>query len=112
MLIALYLIFALALLAVLSLTILKIGRGLAACPLHGPRARPAALSIATGYAAIGGGVVFAVAGVLASVGGGLPQGLGALGFALITLGLGFGHALTTLRDVMRAPEAGAQKLAA
>lgn len=88
----------------LALTILRIGQALGNCPATGRAARAAGLTIATGYLTIGGG-----AGLLIT-GGALmlfpvfyPAAmLATLGFAILCLGLGFGHAVTTLRDVVAA----------
>lgn len=89
-----------ALLAVLTLMILRIGAMMADCPENGPAIKTASVTIATGFAAIGaGGVILIVAllGVLQ-----LEPVLAlllALGLAALCLGLGFTHAVGTLRLV-------------
>ena len=93
----LYFIFALAFLAALSGMILKISRALADCPQTGQVARAAGVTIATGYAAIGGGGVALVGSALPVVQGGAPATIFAIGFAALVLGLGFAHAVSTLR---------------
>lgn len=92
---------AFALLIALALMILKIGNLLADCPDNGLRARPAAVTIATGFASIGGGGVVLIGALIPMVGGHHNAAvLGALGFAALCLGLGFANAVTTLRAVI------------
>lgn len=94
-----YPIFALGALGILTAMILRIGRMLGDCPQAQTRARAAAVTIATGYAAIGaGGTFLGLAAVFA--GQGTPfVAIVALGFVILCLGLGFGHAIATLRAV-------------
>ena len=96
----LYFVFALAFLAALTLMILKISQGLGDCPRTGRIARAAGVTIATGYSAIGGGAVALVGSALPVVQGGMPATLFAIGFAALVLGLGFTHAVRTLRDAV------------
>lgn len=93
----LYFVFALAFLAALATMIVKISRALGDCPKTGRAARAAGVTIATGYTAIGGGAVALVGSALPIVEGGTPATLFAIGFAALVLGLGFTHAVTTLR---------------
>ena len=88
-------------LAALALMILRIGDLLGECPLSRATARAGAVTIATGFSAIGaGGVILigAVLPLLAEVP--LAGFLGACGFAALCLGLGFTHAVATLRAVL------------
>lgn len=104
-----YLLLCLAGVIALSRMILTIGGMMAECPGPGPTARSAAVTIATGFGAIGtGGVlligaalpVFAHSPVIAVAAGS--------GFAALCLGLGFTQAITTLRAVLSpAPPAAA-----
>lgn len=85
-------------LVLLARMILKIGTLLSDCPQTGRAAPSAAMTIATGYSAIGlGGVLLigAAIPILADESGAML--LGALGFAGICLGLGFTQAVTSLR---------------
>lgn len=84
----------------LSLMILRIGALMSACPEGAPFARPAAVTIATGFAAIGTGLVLLVGALLPLFPEALDAALPlALGFASLCLGLGFTQAASTLRDV-------------
>ena len=96
----LYFVFALAFLAALSAMILKISRSLGDCPQTGRVARAAGVTITTGYTAIGSGAVALIGSALPVVQGGAPATLFAIGFAALVLGLGFTHAITSLRDVV------------
>jgi hypothetical protein len=58
------------------------------------------VTITTGYAAIGGGAVALIGSALPILQGGAPATLFAIGFAALVLGLGFTHAITSLRDVV------------
>ncbi len=96
--------FAIALGTLVALTrmIVLIGQGMGDCPDTGRMARAAGTSIATGYLAIGlGGVVLIGAVIPALRPGDAPeQSLVVLltaGFASLILGLGFAHAVRTLR---------------
>ncbi|MEP1793023.1 hypothetical protein [Parasphingorhabdus sp.] len=98
-------------LSVLALMILRIGALLGHCPHSRDTARAAAITIATGFAAIGaGGVILIGATLLLLPDAPLAGFLGALGFAALCLGLGFTQAIGTLRAVMqdaKAPAAAA-----
>ena len=95
-----YFVFALAFLGALAAMIVKIAKGLGDCPQTGRVARAAGVTIATGYAAIGGGAVALIGSALPVVEGGMPATLFAIGFAALILGLGFTHAVTTLRQAV------------
>lgn len=97
---AVYFVFALAFLAALSTMILKISHSLGDCPQTGRVARAAGVTIATGYAAIGGGAVALIGSALPVMRGGAPATLFAIGFAALVLGLGFTHAVTSLRNAL------------
>lgn len=105
----LYLSGSLAALTALSFMILKIGALMADCPENGPAARTAAISIATGFAAIGAGGVLLIGAVLPLLPAQpVPAALVALGLAALCLGLGFTQAIATLRDALAPPAAPAQ----
>ncbi|MEM9787897.1 MAG: hypothetical protein AAF801_15450 [Pseudomonadota bacterium] len=89
-------------LAALSFMIFKIGDALASCPVTGRAARAGALTIVTGFVAIGGGAVLMIAAaVFMNLGSFQFEGmLGALGLSILCLGLGFTQAVATLRDVV------------
>lgn len=97
---SIYLIGTSALLAVLTLMILRIGAMMADCPQNGPAIKTASVTIATGFAAIGAGGVTLIVALLGMLQ--LEPILGlllALGLAALCLGLGFTHAVGTLRLV-------------
>ncbi len=102
----LYFVFALAFLAALAAMIVKISRALGECPQTGQAARAAGIAIATGYLAIGGGAVALTGSALPVVQGGTPATLFAIGFIALVLGLGFTHAVTTLRLAVQPLKAG------
>lgn len=88
-------------LAVLCLMILRIGAMMGDCPSGGPAARPAAITVATGFAAIGAGGVLLIGAVLPMFAQHHIVALMlALGLAALCLGLGFTQAVTTLRAVL------------
>lgn len=91
--------FAIALCVLVSLAamILKIGHALGGCPDTGRAAKAAAAAITTGFVTIGAGGVALVAAALP------PENalLLAVGLACVALGLGFTHAVATLREVVR-----------
>ncbi|MEO1140327.1 MAG: hypothetical protein AAFW87_12825 [Pseudomonadota bacterium] len=100
MLIAVLSFIALALLALAVLTkmILVIGQMQSDCPETGATVRLVAVTVATGFCAIGTGGVLLIAAalpVLADVP--VVSLLAALGLASLCLGLGFTHAVNTLR---------------
>ena len=96
-----FLVTALAL-AGLSYMIFKIGDALTDCPATGRAARAGSLTIVTGFIAIGtGAVMIMAAGVFTAFAGiDIETVLAAIGLALLGLGLGFTHAIATLRDVV------------
>ncbi len=85
----------------LCMMILRIGAMIGTCPDSGAAAKAAAVTIATGFAAIGAGGVILI-GALLPLNEGQPivAFLLASGFASLCLGLGFTHAIGTLRAVM------------
>ena len=97
---ATYLFIALGILAALTAIILALGEIIHACPDR-PNARPAALGVATGFAAIGSGGL-ALIGAAIPVIGAPPMAalLAALGLATLCLGLGFAHAMAILRGLL------------
>jgi len=102
---ATYTLISLTVLTVLACMILKIGTMLADCPKRGPVIRSAAVTVATGFGAIGAGGVLLIAGVLPLLGNDAALALmAALGLAAICLGLGFSHAVTILRAVAQGAE--------
>lgn len=95
-----YFIIALAALGILTHMILRIGALMGDCPQTGRTARSAAITIATGFAAIGLGGVVLAAIILPALQTSLVGLLGALGLACLALGLGFTQAVATLRGVV------------
>ncbi len=97
-----YFILAACALGALSFMIFKIGEALADCPVTGRAARAGSLTIVTGFVAIGGGgVLIIAAGVFVTLPDLAPEGImAALGLSILCLGLGFSHAIATLRDVV------------
>lgn len=95
-----YAVVSLVTLVVLSGMILRIGRMLGDCPQSQARAQAAAITIATGYSAVGlGGVILGAAAVALA-----PASIFmAAGVVVICLGLAFGHAIATLRAVSAPP---------
>jgi hypothetical protein len=89
-------------LVALSIMIFKIGDALSDCPVTGRAAKAGSLTIVTGFMAIGaGGVLIFAARELAALREMDIQGvMAALGISLLCLGLGFSHAVATLRDVV------------
>lgn len=103
--IAIYTAVSLALLGWLAHAITRVANALADCPdmEAGQRAglRAAALSISTGFIAIGLGGLMAIGGALAGVNAPhVVALLSALGLGALCLGLGFTHAVTLLRGLM------------
>ncbi len=98
-------------LTALAVMILRIGTLLGECPDARPTVRAVAVTVATGYAAIGAGGVILIGAVLPLLSDAPLMGfLAALGFAALCLGLGFTQAVGTLRAVMqdaKAPTAAA-----
>lgn len=96
-----YFAIALAVLAGLSTMILKIGAMMGTCPISNGAARSASITIATGYSAIGlGGVLLAAILIPVLIEMGAVSLLSAIGVACFALGLGFSHAMATLRAVV------------
>ncbi len=89
------------LLAILNLIVLRIGAAMGACPQTGQIARAASVTLATGFAAIGGGAVLMIAAALPLLQGGAPATMLAMGLAALVLGLGFSHAMTLLRHAVQ-----------
>lgn len=86
----------------LALMILRIGALIGQCPESNDTARAAAVTIATGFSAIGAGGVILIGAVLPLFAEAPMAGfLGALGFAALCLGLGFTQAIGTLRAIMQ-----------
>ena len=89
----------------LAVMILRIGALMGDCPDSAARARTAALTIATGFAAIGtGGVILIGAAIPVLEASPVGALMIALGSAALCLGLGFTHAVATLRAVTQPPE--------
>ena len=109
-----YLLISFAALIALCKMILHIGSMLGTCPQTGAAARAAAVTIATGFAAIGAGGLVLISAMMPLYPIALPAVfLLALGFASLCLGLGFTHAVGTLRAVLApAPERAAAQGAA
>ncbi len=89
-------------LAGLSYMIFRIGEALSDCPATGRAAKAGSLTIVTGFVAIGTGAVMIIAaGVFTALAGiNVETVLAAIGVSLLGLGLGFTHAIATLRDVV------------
>jgi len=89
-------------LAGLSYMIFQIGHALSDCPTTGRAARAGSLTIVTGFIAIGtGAVMIMAAGVFTTFASiGIEAAFAAIGLSLLGLGLGFTHAIATLRDVV------------
>lgn len=101
----LYVALAFGALVALCIMILRIGAMIGTCPVSGANARTAAVTIATGFAAIGAGGVVLIGAVLPLMAAEPLMGfLLALGFASLCLGLGFTHAVGTLRAVVTPAE--------
>lgn len=100
----------LATLLALARIILHIGRVMETCPQSGLTARGAGVAIASGYLAIGmGGIVILSAGIPAFGNHANPTELAmvtllTIGFACLTLGLGFAHAMANLRSLVQRPK--------
>ncbi|WP_341368171.1 hypothetical protein [Yoonia sp. BS5-3] len=99
---AVYFALAACALASLSAMIFKIGEALAGCPSTGRAAKAGSLTIVTGFVAIGGGAILIIAaGVFMTLNEIAVEGaMAALGLSILCLGLGFTHAIATLRDVV------------
>ena len=99
--IPLYLCLGTLMVAAMAFMILQIGKLLGDCPQSGRAARAAAVTIATGYSMIGIGGTALIGTAIPFLKLGSWSSLPALGFAAICLGLGFTHAVATLRAVVR-----------
>lgn len=99
----------LTVLAILTGMILYVGSLVGDCPQNRARAKAVSVTIATGFAAIGAGGVIMIGAVLpVLVDAPLAALMVALGFAALCLGLGFTHAMGTLRaSLVPLPETGA-----
>jgi hypothetical protein len=95
----------------LARMILQVGRSMADCPQTGAAARSGAIAVASGFLAIGfGGVILTAATIPAVASNAQPAELAVVvlltvGFACLTLGLGFAHALRNLRAIAAPPKA-------
>ena len=98
---ATYLIVSLSILAALAVMIMAIAKSLSDCPETGRAARAGGVTITTGFAAIGGGAALLIA-TLPIIDPTPGTVLFAMGLASLILGLGFTHAVTTLREVVLA----------
>ena len=95
-----YFVGAASLLAVLTGMILRIGAMMSDCPKNGLAIKTASVTIATGFAAIGAGGIILIVALLGALQ--IEPILGlllSLGLAALCLGLGFTHAVGTLRLV-------------
>ena len=99
--IPLYLCLGTLMVAAMAIMILQIGKLLGDCPQSGRAARAAAVTIATGYSMIGIGGMALIGTAIPFLELGSWGILPALGLAAICLGLGFTHAVATLRAVVR-----------
>ncbi len=98
----LYFILAACALAALAVMIFRIGQALTECPNTGRAAKAGSLTIVSGFATIGAGGILLIAAlvVVAVPKMTVPGLMGALGLALLCLGLGFTQAVASLRDVV------------
>ncbi len=89
-------------LGLLCLIVWKVGEAMADCPATGRAARAGALTIMTGFAALGFGVISLIAAIFPLLQeGNLSLLYTALGPAAIALGIGFTFAAGQLRAVVR-----------
>ncbi|MGV6811541.1 MAG: hypothetical protein ACWA47_04800 [Brevirhabdus sp.] len=96
----LYFPLAIATLLALAVMILKVGQSIATCPDAAPTVHPASLTIVTGFVSMGLGGVALIGAMMVALK--LPPVLAlfaASGLACLTLGVGFSHAIATLRAV-------------
>ena len=97
-----YFTIAAAILAGLTSMLLHIGKLLGACPVSGTAAWSAAITITTGFVAIGIGGIFLLAAFMAIIPQEDPAALSAvIGLASLALGLGFSQAAVSLRGAIR-----------
>lgn len=85
----------------MTVMILRIGSLHGDCPQSGRAARAAAVTIATGYAMVGLGGIILIGAVIPMLEAGFLALLPGLGLVAVCLGLGFSHAIATLRAVVR-----------
>ena len=107
--IGIYLGFGVLMLLAMVLMILRIGSLLGDCPQSGRAARAGAVTIATGYAMVGLGGIILIGAAIPLLDMDTFGLLPALGLAAICLGLGFSHAVATLRAVVREALQGGQR---
>lgn len=103
-----YLAFSLLALAALAGMILLVAARIARCPDVGNRALSAGITIAAGFLSLGGGAALLLAALLA-MGETLPMANFCGGSLLVVLGLGFTHAMTLLRQIVKQEVAGAAR---
>lgn len=97
----LYITLSLTTLVLLAGMIVKIGSLIGGCPDSKRAAKVGAVTVATGYAAIGaGGVVLIGAALPLLQDAPYASLMVALGLAALCLGLGFAHAVGTLRAIV------------
>lgn len=102
--IVLYFPLAIATLVTLAGMILKVGKSMTTCPDASPAVAPAALTIVTGFVSMGlGGIVLIGAMMVALELDAAFTLFAGLGLACLTLGVGFSHAIATLRAVTSPP---------
>jgi len=96
-----YIVISLTVLVVLSGMIVKIGPLIGGCPDSKRAAKVGSVTVATGFAAIGaGGVVLIGAALPLLQEAPIASLMVALGLAALCLGLGFAHAVATLRAIV------------
>jgi hypothetical protein len=99
--ISLYIGLGLLMVTAMAVMILKIGKLIGDCPASGRAAKAAAVTIACGYGMIGFGGIALIGSAIPLLEMGALGILPTLGLAALCLGLGFGHAVATLRAVVR-----------
>lgn len=96
-----YFAIAAAILAGLTTMLLHIGKLLGACPVSGAAAWSAAITITTGFVAIGIGGIFLLGALMSIIPQSDPTALTAvIGLASLALGLGFSQAAVSLRGAI------------
>lgn len=101
-----YLAFSLLALIALAAMILVVAARIARCPDVGNRAMSAGITIAAGFLSLGGGTALLLSALLA-MGETIPMASFCGGTLLVVLGLGFAHAMTMLRQIVKQEVAGA-----
>lgn len=97
----------LSLITLVALTrmILLIGTMQQTCPENGPVARLVSVTVATGFCAIGAGGVLLIAAAFPVLSEApVVAFFMGLGLAVLCLGLGFSHAVNTLRLMLQRPK--------